>query len=192
MCVCLYLLRARPHNYAPVNVCVYVRVYLSFCMRVCVGMRSRLRVRVCVHIFTYICFCISITLQHTATHYNTLQHLQCVAMCNTLQHTAMHCSGGAIGRATYASNSQQIPASCTFCSTLQHTATHCNTLQHTASHWNALQHTTQVALVDEQLTHPLALDELQMIECATKAQVLLCVLLPYSSNRYVCVPPIFI
>ena len=44
------------------------------------------------------------SLQHTATHCNTLQHTAI-----TLQHTATHCN------------------------TLQHTATHCNTLQLTAT-----------------------------------------------------------
>jgi len=58
------------------------------------------------------------TLQHTATHCNTLSTLQhTAAHCNTLQHTATHCS------------------------TLQHTAAYCSTLQHTAAHCNTLQHT---------------------------------------------------
>jgi len=52
--------------------------------------------------------CVS-SVQHTATHCNTLQHS--AAHCKTLQHTAAHCN------------------------TLQHTATHCNILQHTAAHW---------------------------------------------------------
>jgi len=72
------------------------------------------------------------TLQHTATHCNTLQHAdvpytmgikqqkqmgdQALPLFNTLQHTA------------------------TYYNTLQHTATHCNTLQHTATHCNTLQH----------------------------------------------------
>ena len=55
------------------------------------------------------------SLQHIATHCNTLHHT--ATHCNTLQHTATHCN------------------------TLQHTATHCNTLQHTARHCNTLQHT---------------------------------------------------
>jgi len=44
-----------------------------------------------------------ITLQHTATHCNTLQHT--ATHCNTLQHTATHCN------------------------TRQHAATHCTTLR---------------------------------------------------------------
>jgi len=54
-------------------------------------------------------------LPHTAMHCNALQHI--AIHCNTLQHTATHCN------------------------TLQHTATHCNTLQRTATHCNALQRT---------------------------------------------------
>jgi len=50
----------------------------------------------------YMC---DMTLQHTATHCNTLQH--------ALQHTATHCS--------------TLPHTATHCNTLQHTATHCNT-----------------------------------------------------------------
>jgi len=62
------------------------------------------------HDITYSCT----TLQHTATHRNTLQHI--ATHCNTLQHTATHRN------------------------TLQHIATHCNTSQHTATHRNTLQH----------------------------------------------------
>jgi len=79
-----------------------------------------------------------VTLQHTATHCNTLlavivlrcDRLDILTHCNTLQHTATHsCSHTA-----------------THCNTLRHTATHscnalmlthCNTLQHTAT--NSLQ-----------------------------------------------------
>jgi len=50
------------------------------------------------------------TLQHTATHCNTLQHrVYSVWVCSLVS---------------------------THCNTLQHTATHCNTLQHTATHCN--------------------------------------------------------
>ena len=64
------------------------------------------------------------TLQHTATHCNTLQHTplteetDSATHCNTLQHTATHCN-------TLRSRRRQ---------TVQHTATHRNTLQHTATH----------------------------------------------------------
>ena len=84
------------------------------------------------------------TLQHTATHCNTLQHATALregnqslfTHCNTLQHPAAHC------------NTLQHTA--TPCNTLQHcakeirafshTATHCNTLQHITTHYNTLQH----------------------------------------------------
>ena len=66
-----------------------------------------------------------ITLQHTATHCNTLQHT--ATHCSILQHTATHCS--------------TLQHTAAHCNTLQHTAAHCNTLQHTAAHCNTLQHT---------------------------------------------------
>jgi len=77
------------------------------------------------------------TLQHTATHCNTLhvtdaggvrartklpalQHLHC----STLQHSATHCN--------------TLQQSAIHCNILQHSATHCNTLQHIATHCNAV------------------------------------------------------
>ena len=79
------------------------------------------------------------TLQHTATHCNTLHSLQHTAThCNTLQHTATHCIS-LQHTATIFHALQHNDA--THCSTLQHTATHCNTLQHTATRCNTLQHT---------------------------------------------------
>jgi len=68
-----------------------------------------------------------ISLQHTATH------------CNTLQHTATHCNAQ--------SYHISLQHTATHCTALQHTATHslntyhCNTLQHTATHCNILQRT---------------------------------------------------
>jgi len=85
-----------------------------------------------------VCFCLHATaalwmrrntLQHTATHYDTLQHI-----CNTLQHTATHCN-------TLQHTAAHLQHTTTHCST---SATHCNTLQHTAQHCNTathLQHT---------------------------------------------------
>jgi len=73
------------------------------------------------------------SMQHTATHCNTLQHT--ATHCNTLHHNATHC------------NTQQHTV--TLCNTLhytvphnalQHAATHNNTLQHTAIHSNTLLH----------------------------------------------------
>ena len=105
------------------------------------------------------------TLQHTATHCNTLQHT--ATHCSiTLQHAATHyhvCASGM--RYWYLFNSTATHCSTTLrqrtathCNTLQytlqrvclrhaclvhilssHTATHCNTLQHTATHCNTLQ-----------------------------------------------------
>ena len=65
------------------------------------------------------------TLQHTAAHYNTLQHI--TTHCNTLQHAVTHY------------NTLQHITTC--CNTLPHTAAHYNTLQHSTSHCNTLQHT---------------------------------------------------
>ena len=100
------------------------------------------------------------TLQHSATHCNTLQ-----TRCNTLQPAACH-RQGRLHRALLWNRRQsaayslrwsglfcrslllQHPAThcntlhtATHCNTLQHTATHCNALEHTATHWNTLQHT---------------------------------------------------
>jgi len=97
------------------------------------------------------------SLQHTATHCNTL--LQCtwspevryrefpLSHCNTqqtLQHTATHCNTRHCNTlqhtATHCNNCNtllqrirsEIQRACT--ATIQHTITHCNTLQHTATH----------------------------------------------------------
>jgi len=70
-------------------------------------------------------------LQHTATHYNTLQH-----PATSLQH---HCNSNAVvsagsgGISAYHSSSEYFQFTTPHCNTLQHTATHCNTLQHTAT-----------------------------------------------------------
>ena len=106
------------------------------------------------------------TLQHTATHCNTIRDSAthpCTDCCNTLQHTATHCN-------TMQHNAPQCETQRhthalvaeTHCNTLQHmhtcvqvpeleawndedTATVSNTpihlLQHTATHCNTLQHT---------------------------------------------------
>jgi len=65
------------------------------------------------------------TLQHTATHCNTLQ-VVCATHCNTLQHTARTCP---------VVQSSGVVVCATRCNTLhwpQQTATHCNILHHTA------------------------------------------------------------
>ena len=74
--------------------------------------------------------------------------------CNTLQHTATHCN--TLGWATlytdmhtYSQKSGRYSIvdiqrlhTATHCNTLQHTATHCNTLQHTATHCSWRQRDT--------------------------------------------------
>jgi len=71
---------------------------------------------------------IEVTLQHTATHGNTLQH------------TAIHCNTRHFYRH--------------FEVTLQHTTTHCNTLQHPATPCNTLQHpATHVTFIDTLRLH---------------------------------------
>ena len=98
----------------------------------------------CTH--THTCQeCVSSTLQHTATH------------CNTLQPTATH----TLAQWDTCQTRLMTKSHSTHCNTLQHTATHCNTLQHTllpnethvkqdwwqshtqptATHCNTLQHT---------------------------------------------------
>jgi len=78
-----------------------------------------------------------VSLQHTATHCNTLQHTathcnicfipqHTATYCNVLQSSAKHCN-------THRRSELELLQ---VCNTLQHTATHCNALQR-----NALQHT---------------------------------------------------
>jgi hypothetical protein len=77
------------------------------------------------------------TLQHTATHCNTLQERERQQRGALLQHTATHCSTLQHTARERASAKRCFVA--THCNTLQHTATHCSTLQHTATHCNTLQ-----------------------------------------------------
>ena len=78
------------------------------------------------------------TLQHNATHCNTLQHMLSATQCyifvislNLYYHSAL---------LTTCSNTLQHNA--IRCNTLQHTATHCHTPPHTATQCNSLQHST--------------------------------------------------
>jgi len=98
------------------------------------------------------------TLQHTATHCNTIQltATRCTfensvrqkrSSEGTSKGTAKHCSA-LQHTATYGTSQHKrtkdkttLQHTATHCNTLQHTATHCNTLQHTATHCNILQHT---------------------------------------------------
>ena len=72
------------------------------------------------------------TLQHTAIHCSTLQHI--APQGSILQHSAAHCT------TQQHSSTLQHPA--THCSTLQQTAPHRNTLQRTATHCNT-KHTSR-------------------------------------------------
>jgi len=96
--------------------------------------------------------CYTQTLQHTATHCNTLQHTRVYVSfihemwlhifdvlhtdtathCNTLQHTVIHCNTHVSTSHSYMRCDYML--SMCYTQTLQHTATHCNTLQHTATH----------------------------------------------------------
>ena len=85
------------------------------------------------------------SLQHTATHCNTLQHT--ATHCNTLQHSATHCNT-LQHSATHCNTLQYTVTRCTMSCSESHTiyrltATHCNTLQHTATHCNTLHHVLQ-------------------------------------------------
>ena len=65
-------------------------------------------------------------LQHTTTHFNTLQH------------TATHCSENVwLCSAPPTTHCNTLQHAATRCNTLQHAATRCNTLQ---PHYNTLQH----------------------------------------------------
>jgi len=88
------------------------------------------------------------TLQHTATHCNTLQHT--ATHCNTLQHITMHCNTSKRHTATHyyvALSTWPPPLNSCFVSgmcTLQHIATHCTPLQYTATYWkDTLQQITR-------------------------------------------------
>jgi len=82
------------------------------------------------------------TLQHIATHCNTLQQAR---------QTTNHAKGWKyLYYTTYRRKKKKeegntlhhsTTSAATRNSTLQHTATHCNTLQHTATHYSTLQHT---------------------------------------------------
>ena len=93
------------------------------CNKIWMGSVETCHIFVCVHLHVCICeFVLSVctcnaaalcsTLQHTATHGNTMQH------------AATHCKNAA-----------------SRCTTLHHTTTRCNTRQHTVTHSNTLQHT---------------------------------------------------
>ena len=129
------------HLFTSVYICC---TSFCICLRVCIrgyGSGWECRSSVWVDEVLSVCNCLHATaalwmrrnaLQHTATHYDTLQHI-----CNTLQHTATHCN-------TLQHTAAHLQHTTTHCST---SATHCNTLQHIATHCTALQHTaTHLAL----------------------------------------------
>jgi len=76
-------------------------------------------------------------INHTATHYNTLQHT--ATHCNTRQHTAAHCST-LQHTATHRKTHFQFPPLKYSPLSYVHTRTHCNTLQHTATQYCPLSY----------------------------------------------------
>ena len=95
-------------------VCVCVCACVCMCVYLQHGLTFTTRALHFITYFTYISQCILTTLQHIATHCNTLQYIS-----NTLRHIATHRN------------------------TSQHIATHCNTLKHTATHCNTVQQKLQ-------------------------------------------------
>jgi len=93
-------------------------------------------------VYTYILYIyISMYLQRTATHCNTLQHT--TTHCNTLQHTATHCNTQTFDQIFDPMDRNTLQHPATYCNTLQQSAakcnnteTHCNILEHTAAHCN--------------------------------------------------------
>ena len=110
-CYCEYLSHATHMN--ELCICMYIYLYIY------------------VYIYIYVCICIylHISLQHTATHCNSLQHT-----CNT--HAHQTCEKPQYPKPMEISTTRSQLAA-TRCNTLPHPSTHCNTLQHTATH---LQH----------------------------------------------------
>jgi len=104
----------------------------THCNVITCRMHDTTRSYVCTDSFTYVTKLITHrnTLQRTAIHYNTRQHIQ-------LSPPRTHI----FGQCAAITHTGQRGQSHTHCNTLQHTATHCNTLQHTATHCNTLQHT---------------------------------------------------
>jgi len=103
-----------------------------------------------------------ITLQHTATHCNTLQRTtkHTATHWNTLPHTGTHTyMNGSYGKKESTTNAVHVSHDNT---TLQHTATHSNTQQHAAPHCKTLHHTVK---------HSNKVTDMQN-SCATKKIVL--------------------
>jgi len=93
-----------------------------------------------------------ITLQHPATHCNTMRYT--ATHCNTRHHTATHCN------------------------TLQHTATHCNTPQHTAPRCNTLHtatHITKPRAIGRSGARPTGTNDTAFASAAVCCSVLQCV-----------------
>jgi len=79
------------------------------------------------------------SLQHTATHCNTLQHM---SICNRRRKTsAEHATATDCNRLQQtATDCNRLQQTATQCNRLQQTATDCNTVQQTATDRNRLQH----------------------------------------------------
>ena len=110
-------------------VCVAMRGSVLQCVAVCCSVLQCVAMRGTVMALRYVP---GQSLQHTATHCNTLWWLWSACLSDTLQHNVSIYTT----RLWYRDGGED---AVTHCSTLQHTATHCNTLQHTALHCNTLQ-----------------------------------------------------
>jgi len=112
--------------------CVAVCCSVLQCVAVCCSVLQCVAMRGTVMALRYVP---GQSLQHTATHCNTLWWLWSACLSDTLQHNVSiyttrlwYRDGGTV--------------TATRCNTLQHTATRCNTLQHTATHCNTLSRFT--------------------------------------------------
>jgi len=82
----------------------------------------------------------NVAVQHTTSHWNTLQQTATHCNTHTLQHTTTHIRD--LTQVMWVGHIGDTPQhNATHCNALQRTATHCNALQRTATHCNALHHT---------------------------------------------------
>jgi len=133
-----------------------VYVGLCLCVCVCVCMCVCVRARVCAH--AHVCVSVNVclrvwrqhaaglsgefnrgdSLQHTATHCNTLQYTAA-----RLKHTATHCGEVEVrfcGCVLVLHRKDVSVDAKRCCNTPEHLKTHRNTQQHTATYWKTLQH----------------------------------------------------
>jgi len=107
---------------------VHPNVFICICIPTYIYVLQTQRLAVCIDLKHAAARWI--TLQHAATHCNTLQQTQCLAVCaacNTLQLTANHCNSLQRTATHYKRCSVSVYAPpATQCSSLQLTATHCD------------------------------------------------------------------